>query len=201
MRDRADRRLLLALAASVLLHASLMQAVEGVSVRRTGGGAPPLNATLMPQAAVELAEREMEVPPRVLRPHEPVESASVPRVQTPVAPTAVPAPHRAETPGTSSVRANAAYPQVNDPTYYTVLSLDVYPKALSMLDWRGTHGASKVRATVLIDEAGVVNDVRGVQAASPELENAAREWLLRTVFTPAYKDGRVVKAQVLVSLE
>lgn len=200
MMDRADGRLLLALAASGLLHAALMQAVEGTAARRASGGAPPLNAMLLAPPAA-LAEREMEVQPRAARSHDPMQAASAPSMQTPAVPAVAPTPHLAETSMAPSARSNAAYTQVSDPTYYTALSLDVYPKALSLLDWKGAHGASKVRATVLIDEAGLVNDVRGVEAANPELEHAARELLLRTVFTPAYKDGRVVKAQVVVSLE
>jgi hypothetical protein len=55
---------------------------------------------------------------------------------------------------------------------------------------------------------GVVNAVRAVRAvlsvdgAASDIETAARELLLRTRFTPARnKDGRIVKAQVLVALD
>jgi outer membrane biosynthesis protein TonB len=89
----------------------------------------------------------------------------------------------------------------NDPTYYTARSLDVYPRALTALDLGMQAGAGKVRATVLIDESGTVNDVRAIEAGAVEIENAARDLLLRTRFSPASKDGRMVKAQLLLNLE
>jgi len=89
----------------------------------------------------------------------------------------------------------------SDPTYYPARSLDVYPRALTALDLGGREQAGTVRATVLIDEAGTVNEVRAIEASAAELENAARALLLRARFTPAAKDGRPVKAQLLVSLE
>lgn len=59
-----------------------------------------------------------------------------------------------------------------------------------------------MRATLLIDEAGVVNAVRNVEASASDIESVARELLLRTRFTPARnKEGRIVKAQVLVALD
>ena len=61
--------------------------------------------------------------------------------------------------------------------------------------------AGQVRATVLIDETGIVNEVRAIEAAASALESAARDLLLHTRFTPARKDGRIVKAQVRVSLD
>jgi hypothetical protein len=98
--------------------------------------------------------------------------------------------------------------QPSDPTYYAAGDLDVFPSALTKPDLGaalgGNHGsgAGKVRATVLIDETGAVNAVRGVEAPAGDVETAARELLLRTRFTPARnKDGRIVKAQVLVALD
>ncbi len=112
----------------------------------------------------------------------------------------------------TSTGADTAQLQPSDPTYYAVGDLDVFPKALVKLDLNealaANHpsaAAGTVRATVLIDEAGVVNAVRAVQGvggAASDIETAARELLLRTRFTPARnKDGRIVKAQVLVALD
>lgn len=98
--------------------------------------------------------------------------------------------------------------QPSDPNYYTAGDLDVFPKAVVKPDLTAAIGAShepaagKVRATVLIDEAGVVNAVRNLEAPAGDIESAARELLLRTRFTPARsKEGRIVKAQVLVALD
>jgi hypothetical protein len=48
-----------------------------------------------------------------------------------------------------------------------------------------------------------VNEVRDLRGIEPhaEAENTAREVLFATRFTPARKDGRIVKAQVVVSLK
>ena len=82
----------------------------------------------------------------------------------------------------------------------------MYPKAVTDLDLSaylaaGSYTTGQVRATVLIDESGSVNEVRAIEAVAPALESAARELLLHTRFTPARKDGRIVKAQVRVSLD
>ena len=104
----------------------------------------------------------------------------------------------------AAAQSQAAIPQPSDPPYYGALSLDVYPKAITSLDLGtklNTAVAGQVRATVLIDEAGVVNEVRVIDAAVPDIANAARELLLQTRFTPARKDERAVKAEVRVSLD
>ena len=79
----------------------------------------------------------------------------------------------------------------------------MYPRAITALDL-GAHlsiaANGEVRATVLIDENGAVNDVRNIDAADPEIARAARTLLLQTRFTPARRDGRIVKAEVRVSL-
>lgn len=113
----------------------------------------------------------------------------------------------AATPGAATMTASMLS-QPSDPNYYTAGDLDVFPKAVVKPDLTAAIGAShepaagKVRATVLIDEAGVVNAVRNLEAPAGDIESAARELLLRTRFTPARnKEGRIVKAQVLVALD
>ena len=82
----------------------------------------------------------------------------------------------------------------------------MYPRAITPLDLgahlaRAASGAvGEIRATVLIDEAGVVKDVRAIDAADPEIARAARTLLWQTRFSPARRDGRIVKAEVRVSL-
>ena len=89
--------------------------------------------------------------------------------------------------------------QPSDPTYYAARQLDVYPKAITALLLAPQAAAGSARATVWIDESGVVNEVRAVEVQAAEIETAVRDLLLRTRFTPASKDGRIVKAQVLLS--
>lgn len=204
--DHAQRRLTLALAASLLAHAALVQVVEGTAARRAGSAAVmPLAAVLMPSAP--LAEREVQTHP-LRAPHRQPDNAPpslpAPPVAAPaVTPAPTPTPRAVQAAPAPAAQGTAAYTQVNDPTYYSARSLDVYPRALTALRLDllpMSNAAGKVRATVLIDETGVVNEVRGIEAAA-DIEHAARELLLRTRFTPAAKDGRIVKAQVLVNLE
>lgn len=200
--DRAGRRLTLALAASLLVHAAFMQVVEGTAARRAGANATPLTAVLAPAA---LAARELEMPLPVAPARKAADVALAPRADPGAAsPLAVPAPRPVDASAPSSAQGNAAYTQVSDPTYYGARSLDVYPQALTTLHLNVpsvTRAPGKVQATVWIDESGTVNEVRAVEASVAELAHAARELLLRTRFTPAAKDGRAVKAQLLVSLD
>lgn len=207
--DRTQLRLTVALAASLLAHAALMQAVEGAAARRAAQGGQPLslNARLMPPEtpiaplSETLATPEPARVPRAL-PLE-VKDVAVPRRVEPAVFTPVPTPRAMENATATPAPGNAAYTAVSDPTYYSARSLDIYPQAIGVMNLSALlpHGAAgQVRATVLIDEAGTVNEVRAIEAAAADIENAARELLLRTRFTPASKDGRAVKAQLLLSL-
>ncbi len=121
---------------------------------------------------------------------------------------ALPQVSKADVVPVRSANPVAVLAQPSDPTYYAVGDLDVFPKALVKPDLgaalSGSHvpSAGKVRATLLIDEAGVVTAVRGIEGAARDVEIVVRELLLHTRFTPARnKDGRIVKAQVLVALD
>lgn len=192
MMDRVQRRLALALAASALLHAWFVHGIEGDgALHAYVKGAAPLIATLAAAPAVDAVDAMAPI----ALPSAPQPQRATPPPDMPSA--AQPQPPAAESDGTRT--APAALP--GDPTYYAARSLDVYPQALTALDLGVTTGAGQVRATVLIDESGAVNDVRAIQAGAVEIANAARELLWRTRFTPAAKDGRIVKAQVVVSLD
>ena len=194
--DRAGRRLLWALGASTLLHAWLAHNAPGFTgaPRVTVSGAP-LTA-ILGAPSIDLLAPAVEPPAQPLPTSAPLRPAFSDDAITP----------KARTVATVSAHDNTALPQASDPTYYGALSLDVYPKATGNLDLGAhlagaAHAKGQVRATVLIDEAGTVNEVRAVWAAAPDIENAARVLLLQTRFTPARKDGRMVKAQLQVSLD
>jgi periplasmic protein TonB len=193
--DPAQRRLLLALAASALLHGWLAQSGEGDGPRRERSAAtPPLTATLAPPLPAPAAPQpQPRETPQLRRDADVATGAQrqTRRVEVPPPP-----------PAALAVPASAAASALpGDPTYYPARSLDVYPRALTALDLGLPAGAGQVRATVLIDESGRVNDVRAIEASAALIEQAARDLLLRTRFSPAAKDGRIVKAQVLVSLD
>ena len=208
--DRAQRRLVVALGVSALLHVWFVHTAPGLpaqnATRALMGSQmqipitvlfnePPVDLLMADSTpselrAVRVSGRDVIQTAAAMRDTMPVQTVERPLVQT----------------VTDTVSASAALPQPSDPTYYSALSLDVYPKAATDLDLgahpaAGSYVAGQVRATVLIDETGMVNEVRAIEAAASALESAARDLLLHTRFTPARKDGRIVKAQVRVSLD
>ena len=199
------RRLAVALGLSLLLHAWLMQSHYGKGVARGGEGAA-IAARMTPAGVDTLNTLAMATETAAAPAAMPEFSAA--SVSTTMY--AMPMQAARENTVVAGV-AKAASPapsQPSDPTYYAAGDLDVFPKALVKPDLSAalaaTHPsvAGKVRATVLIDEAGVVHAVRGVEPAAPDIEAAVRELLLRTRFTPARnKEGRIVKAQLLVALD
>lgn len=196
--DRAQHRIAWTLGVSALLHVWFMYtASQPGAPRVTAAAGVPITATLSqpqmdsdgpaPQAAPNPVPQTVPNSAPSLKPlvtHHPA-------AQQATAEDAVPVPF---TPQRSDATADA--------TYYTARDLDVFPKAITVLELGLRAGATgKVRATVLIDESGTVNEVRAIDASVAEIERAARDLLLRARFTPASKDGRLVKAQLLVSLD
>jgi hypothetical protein len=199
--DHAKHRLLFALAASMLTHAVLMQAVEGAAARRARSAAVASLTATLTFSRGELSERAFETPTLRLPQGQPAE-LPLTKQQHSVAAIAVPAPvlRPARSEATVSTQGDAVVTQVSDPTYYGARSLDLYPKALTVIDLNGFSGKSIVHATVFIDEYGMVNEVRAIKAENIDVENAARDLLMRTRFSPAVKEGRAVKAQLVMSL-
>lgn len=193
----AERRLLAALGVSALLHAWwLTQSAPGVRVLRAQAERAQMSVVL--SSPVDWLSAASEEQPTV--------ATRTAAVTTPVSATQVKPASAAEPADATPMPEQRPLPQASDPTYYAALNLDVYPKAQATLDLNlRVAGArpGEVRATVLIDETGVVNEVRDLRGIEPhaEAELAARDLLLATRFTPARKDGRIVKAQVVVSLK
>ena len=197
MIGRARRRLVIALGVSLALHAWLMQSHYGKGAARDN---ITVAAQLLPAATETRIETPAVFPAPDLRLTRSVlpDPSTAPDRAAPMAATALP----------STTTASAVLSQPADPNYYAVGDLDVFPKALVKPDLSAALPANqeppagKVRAMVLIDEAGVVNAVRNVEASASRIETVTRELLLRTRFTPARnKEGRIVKAQVLVALD
>jgi hypothetical protein len=204
--DHAQRRLGVALVGSLLLHLWFVHGAQGLGARRVSVASAPALRAILPPAVNSLAP-VVDARPAEQIPAGPQNSQrdAVPRLDAPAAAIAV-SPRDATLQTTVATIASASAQsqssvQPSDPNYYGARSLDVYPKAITPLTLAMLPNASKVRATVFIDEMGIVKEVRAVEANTAEAESAARDLLFATRFTPAMKDGRVVKAQVLVSLE
>ncbi len=200
---RAQRRLVIALGVSLALHAWMMQSHYGKGA--AGGGSSAITARILPVATGTDSVASSSTPlPAPMTNNVAVSTTD----SNAVAQRATQVSHVSLASAAIGTPAPAVLTQPSDPNYYAVGDLDVFPKALVKPDLNAalaanqTPAAGKVRATLLIDEAGVVNAVRNVEAPAREIESVARELLLRTRFTPARnKEGRIVKAQVLVALD
>lgn len=196
----------------MLLHAWLMHTVPG----KVGNGArvATIGARMQPvTGAAKIAVAPAIEAPVALPVETPTRTPAVDQPPALIAP-APPLAAEASLHGKAASVAGGGAPaqvQPSDPTYYAAGELDVFPRALVKPDLsaaltanaaRTEPAAGNVRATVLIDEAGVVNAVRGVTAPAGDIETLARDLLLRTRFSPARnKEGRIVKAQVLIALD
>ncbi len=89
-----------------------------------------------------------------------------------------------------------------DTRVYLARELDRYPAPVTALSLNaGTSGApaGSVRLWVSIDQAGRVTDIEVIDTGSPVVFDViARERLLGTRFSPAYKDEKAVKSRVLL---
>jgi hypothetical protein len=197
-------RFAVALGLSLLFHAWLMQDHYRSGAARRGIEEAHIAAQLLPPVAVN----GISAPLLTIS-----DSAAAPVPERhgagfQAAPNASAAPPSATAAAAVTTTSAAVPPPPSDPTYYAVGDLDVFPAALVKPDLNAAlaahpePAAGQVRATLLIDEAGVVNAVRGVEAPAADMAAAARDLLLRTRFTPARnKEGRIVKAQLLVALD
>lgn len=222
MIDRVQRRLLLALGASLLLHVWMVRTGDGSGARRvtiadaiSPSGAihatirGPRNAGISADDTAAPSDRaasqaSLQTTPvaRHLPAAEPVRTGALVSGASLAPDAAAAAARLAVTPqGLATREGSAMLPQPSDGTYYTARSLDVYPRALTALDLGPQSSTGKARATVLIDESGTVNEVRAIEASAADIATSLRDLLLRTRFTPASKDGQLVKAQLLVSVD
>jgi protein TonB len=96
-------------------------------------------------------------------------------------------------------------PLIEDPTFYPAKQIDVHPKVLVPVnpvfpDKASNENVSgEVTLLLLIDEAGKVRDLAVVDA-KPEgyFEESTLNAFRSTRWTPAQKDGRIVKSRVLI---
>jgi len=206
-------RLTLALGASALLHFWLVYAVA-IDVRTPDRAAPvagAIDARLEPRrvepAPVEaIVVNETLIASRTQAPAR-IEARSARRQNNlPDVAAHVPsAPVEHDKP----VVALSA-PPLADPTYYPVASLDRLPRELTRVqpvfpEDAATAGVQRGEVTLMlmIEENGGVSDARVVDAKPQgHFERSALAWALeRARFAPAQRNGRDVKARVLVKVD
>ncbi len=182
------RRLIIALGVSLLAHyivAGAWRSGASQAVSRTGIAAR-LEA---PGSAVDAQLLRgtpgisVESPPTVM--HEPFN-----------------VPQRERHAGRAARPVIVTAPAGIDTRVYPARELDRYPAPVTALSLNaGTSGApaGSVRLWVSIDQAGRVTGIEVIDTGSPVVFDAiARERLLGTRFSPAYKDEKAVKSRVLL---
>lgn len=174
---------------------------------------PPPAEPVPVAAPPEKAPPAVRVPPAAVAP--PPAPASTPAPAdsppaAPAAPAAVPpstAPAQAATDERRAPDAPVEVTTAVDLTYYSARELDVQPRALreiipaypALADRRRLSG--KVRLQLELEADGRVRDVSVVSANPPELfEDSAVTAFRDARFAPAKKNGRPVRARVLIEV-
>lgn len=180
-----DRRLALALAGSVALHAVVLDYLE--MGRR--GAAPAVASRPLQVTLAASQNRPSLVPKPAARPMAPPPATAAPIA---VHGGVKQAPISISVPGERYLLASEVDIRAQ-PVHMATL---VYPEIA-----QARRIAGLVQLRVFISETGKIDAVDVVQAAPPGVfEAAALKALLATEFTPAQKDGHNVKSQKLLEL-
>lgn len=126
-------------------------------------------------------------------------AATAPPAETPAIPTTPPAPE--------SFGPALEVPQIEDPEFYPARKLDVLPHPLVEVPLRYPEDAAKrdvsgrVVLLLLIDELGMVVEANVISAEPAGVfEDAALESFRHVQFSPAQRNGRVVKSRLPVEV-
>lgn len=148
----------------------------------------------IPGAPPRPSERPLEPTPPITR----TPPAAVP-AETAAAPTTPPAPE--------SFGPALEVPQIEDPEFYPARKLDVLPHPLAEVPLRYPEDAAKrdvsgrVVLLLLIDELGMVVEANVISAEPAGVfEDAALESFRHVQFSPAQRNGRVVKSRLPVEV-
>ena len=211
MKQNAGYRLLLALALSTALHLSL---IYGVAVGPDALQArPTLVARLMFAEPARDGSRSLpnardapsrpQTAPVTASDDAPLEQSPVPEPGDSSAAVALAgeAPSRPE----ETTLPRADVPLLSDPAWYTSKDLDVFPRALTPLDLAypatASGEAGEVSVLAMIDEWGSVIDVTVVKAEpAGQFEEPGLRAVKAARFSPAQREGRAVRSQIVVKL-
>jgi TonB family protein len=217
------RRIWIAAGVSVFAHALLISGVAvGPGARRPVQTTQTLSVTL---ALVSIRVEESATA-TASQPESPTRESDSPRTEetpTPVpkraaSKTAAQSPQTVSAPGAQARIEQNARPRPPSPqpgdgvthspdtTYYTIRQLDIYPVPAEPLRLGSvTHGARRDARAIVelqISESGRVDAARVIEAhPRGDFENELTATFLAIRFTPAVRDGRVVRSRVLVRIE
>ncbi len=211
----AAEKLALTLAASLILHFAL---IFGLQIRAESTAShtshvirahlvETSNAVAAPQPAPMQAP-EPDVGPKTAPPEVyPAEPARAPLLlpMEPEPPAAASA--SAAAPESSANLPSIEVPLIEDPTYYSAKEVDVHPTALQAIQPLYPEEAASANVTgsvvlvLLLDESGKVREL-SVEEANPPgtFEQSALDAFRSARFTPAQRNGRVVKSRVRIKV-
>lgn len=200
----AAGRLILVLAAALVLHLALIFGVQ-VKMATQDGGVRRIMEVRIERVAEEVVAKISTVPPRKIEKNMVVAEATPHHEVAPSKPSDSLASAVTEAPVSSL--PTLEMPLIEDPTYYPAKQIDVHPIALNLIKpvypekgvELGVDG--KVILLLLIDEAGMVKEASVVEV-DPEgiFEDSALTAFRNARFAPARKNGRVVKSRVLIKV-
>ena len=200
----AAEKFALALAASLILHFALM---FGLQIRApTASSQPdsviqarlveaPISAVLPPQELEKMSEPEQI--PALVPPPDSV--ATAPSSTEPSA--------SAATPESSVSLPVIEVPMIEDTTYYPAKEVDVHPSSLQIIrpnypdEAVSANTTGSVVLVLMLDESGKVQDI-SVEEAVPSgvFDKSALEAFRNARFSPAQRNGRVVKSQMRIKV-
>lgn len=201
----AGERLAITLAGSLILHFALLFGFQIRAQDSLQARPAVIHARLAKQAIAASVQEEPSPPEEVqlqmdealasVQPAPPAgEITSVPL------PSAAPAEQPADLPGIE-------IPLIEDPNYYTAQEVDVHPSAIRPVRPLYPQEAAKNGVTgsvvlvLLLDEGGRVKEVSVEEALPPGLfEESAVAAFRHARFTPAQRQGRVVKSRMRIKV-
>ena len=200
---------------SVGLHAALIALVQLAPPVSVGLGEPVIEARLVSPHAGPESEVTPDMPSDAVPPLAASESAEAVPVAPALAPSD-PAPPAAAQPAAPVVPEPPVAPVAVSPlavtsavdlTYYGAREVDVHPRALREIapdypeDAERLRQSGKVRLKLKLEADGRVVDVEVVDASPPGIfDEAAIKAFRAARFVPALKNGRPVRALVLIEV-
>lgn len=196
---------------SLGLHAALIALVQVVPPT-AGGTAAMIEARLVPSHALQSAQPVLPDSEAVALGASPLASRdaedAVPVADAREAARVVPAPLPSAPPAAAPAPAGPAIAVPVDLTFYTARELDVQPRALGSIepdyppDADRERRSGKVRLQLKLEADGRVSDVEVVLADPPGVfDDSAVRAFGAARFSPAQKDGRAVRALLLIEVE
>ena len=200
---------------SLGLHAAVIALVQVAPPGATGLGGPVIEARLVPTYAEPSAPKTPDAPPDeapLLAPSGLDEALPVPKIVSPPEPAqpavaAQPAAAPSEPLSAPTPASPVAIISAVDLTYYSARAIDVHPRALREIvpgypeDADRQRVSGKVRLQLKLEADGRVVDVDVVSSTPPgAFDDAAVKAFRAASFAPALKNGRPVRALVLIEV-